>query len=99
MAQDPMSIEAFENPKAFYDARYGTGYMEDFSDLYEQCRVLTIEDVLQKLKQKGISPTKVLDYGCGQGRYMEVIKAFFPAASVAGADISHVALKVAASHQ
>ncbi len=77
-----MSVEALENPKDFYDARYETGYMEGFSDLYEMCKVFTIREMLQKLKSQGFSPKKVLDYGCGQGRFMEVVKEIFPAAAV-----------------
>ena len=33
----------------FYDDRYERGYMQDFVDPYEACRVVTIRDTLQRL--------------------------------------------------
>ena len=75
MPQKPMAVEALENPQAFYDARYQEGYMEGFSDLYEVCRVKTIQDIFRKLSNEGLlNPQNVLDYGCGQGRYMDIVR-------------------------
>jgi trans-aconitate methyltransferase len=38
----------------------------------------------------------VLDYGCGEGRYLGVLRDCFPRAHVVGGDISEVALEHAA---
>ena len=73
----------------FYDERYEQGYMEDFVDSYEACRVVTIRDTLARL---GREPVRVLDYGCGQGRYLDVVRKRFPAAQLVGCDVSKVAL-------
>jgi SAM-dependent methyltransferase len=75
-----------------YDQRYQRGYMEDFSDLYEACRVVTVRETLARLPGE---PRRVLDYGCGQGRYLNLLRERFPSASLVGSDISRVALDIA----
>ena len=73
----------------FYDERYTRGYMQDFSDLYEACRVVTVRETLAGLPG---TPRRILDYGCGQGRYIDVVRERFPTAPLVGSDISRVAL-------
>jgi len=85
---------AASDQRAFYDARYEQGYMQDFDDLYEACRVVTIRETLQRLPAK---PQRVLDFGCGEGRYLAVAARQFPEARLAGCDVSAVALEHAAS--
>lgn len=75
-----------------YDQRYERGYMQDFSDLYEACRVVTVRETLARLPDE---PRRVLDYGCGQGRYLDLLRERFPIASLVGSDISRVALDIA----
>ena len=84
--------EAKADQPGFYDARYEHGYMEGFLDPYEACRVVTVRDVLRTLPA---APERVLDYGCGQGRYLDVIRERFPNARLSGSDVSEVALEQA----
>jgi SAM-dependent methyltransferase len=87
-------MRALGDQRGFYDARYRAGYMEGFSDLYEACRVHTVEWALARLAERR-QPHAVLDYGCGGGRYIDVLTGRFPAAQVVGSDISSVALQLA----
>jgi SAM-dependent methyltransferase len=81
--------------RGFYNARYQRGYMQDFDDPYEACRVVTIDETLQHLP---IEPKRILDFGCGEGRYLGVVGKHFPLAALTGCDVSNVALEHAASH-
>jgi SAM-dependent methyltransferase len=82
--------QARSDPSGFYDVRYADGYMQDFSDPYEACRVVTIEDTLGRLPR---APRRILDYGCGEGRYLDVVGRRFPDAELVGCDVSTVALE------
>ena len=73
--------------------------MQDFGDIFESSRVYTIRRVLKSLVAAGFSPASILDYGCGEGRYLALLAELFPAAGLAGCDISETALKLAAGHQ
>jgi SAM-dependent methyltransferase len=81
--------DARTDQAGFYDDRYEQGYMQDFVDPYEACRVVTIRDTLQRLPT---APGRVLDYGCGEGRYLDVVREQFPHAQLVGCDVSNVAL-------
>jgi ubiquinone/menaquinone biosynthesis C-methylase UbiE len=84
--------EALERQKTFYDDRYTAGYMEGFDyDIYERCRLYTVRKVLATIPL----PKKILDYGCGQGRYLAELRKMFPIANICGCDISDVALEIA----
>ena len=48
--------------------------MQDFEGLFEAQRVYTIRKVLSRLRSDGFQPNAVLDYGCGEGRYISVLK-------------------------
>ena len=100
MADEPgHSAEAAADQKSFYDERYRAGYMKDFIGLYEACRVRTIEQVLGELRSAGFAPARMLDYGCGGGRYLDILRTSWPAAEMHGADISDVALELARTRQ
>jgi SAM-dependent methyltransferase len=82
---------AAADQQQFYDARYATGrYMTDFADLYEACRSVTVTAELQALD---VAPARVLDYGCGEARYFDLLRDTFPAAQILGCDISKAALE------
>jgi ubiquinone/menaquinone biosynthesis C-methylase UbiE len=84
--------EALEHQKKFYDDRYAAGYMEGFDyDIYERCRLYTVRKVLATIPL----PKKILDYGCGQGRYLTEFRKIFPMTEICGCDISDVALEIA----
>ena len=87
--------QAIRDPKSFYDDRYRDGYMQGFEELYEACRLKTIDEVLRRVKDRGLEPRRILDYGCGEGRYISVLKKLFPRADVFGSDISDIALEIA----
>ena len=86
----PAADLAARDQQGFYDERYERGYMQGFSDLFAACRVVTVRDTLDRLRDP---PRRVLDYGCGEGRYVDVIRERFPSAQLVGSDISHVALQ------
>jgi SAM-dependent methyltransferase len=89
-AMSSAAEQAGADQSSFYDGRYAAGYMQDFSDPYEACRVVTIRDTLDRL---GDEPRRVLDYGCGEGRYLDVVGERFPHADLVGCDVSTVALE------
>ena len=90
-----VSGDALRDPKAFYDARYRRGYMRDFSALYETCRLAAIRELFTWLKADGLAPQTILDYGCGEGRYIDILGQAFPQAALHGCDISEQALEIA----
>lgn len=85
----PVVEQAEADHARFYDDRYERGYMRDFADLYEACRVVTIKDTLRQLPT---APARVLDCGCGEGRYLGVVREHFAQARLVGCDVSRVAL-------
>lgn len=95
MTKESIDIEALNDQKQFYNSRFQAGYMQDFSDLYESCRLIAIRDILEQVKASGFSPSTALDYGCGEGRYIELLTEFFPTTSIYGSDISDTALQIA----
>lgn len=96
MPQNGASLEALTDPKGFYNARFDRGYMHGFEyDVFERVRVRTIREIFGRLKAKQFSPTSILDYGCGEGRYIGEMTRIFPAARLAGCDISEVGLTIA----
>ncbi|MFC1951675.1 class I SAM-dependent methyltransferase [Chloroflexota bacterium] len=78
----------------FYDERYRSDYMGDFvRGSYAFRRGERIRQLIAKLY---LSPKiKILDYGCGQGRYIGVLEEAFPGAEINGCDISTVAIEKA----
>jgi SAM-dependent methyltransferase len=86
----PAADRAVADQRSYYDEHYERGYMQDFSHLYEACRVATVRETLNRV---GDPPRRVLDYGCGEGRYLDLIRERFPNAALVGSDISDVALE------
>src|ERR1700721_4372952 len=84
--------EALEAQKKFYGERYAAGYMESFEYyVYERCRLYTVQKVLATLPV----PKKILDYGCGQGRYIAELRKIFTVADISGCDVSDQGLEIA----
>lgn len=84
--------EALGRQKKFYDDRYAAGYMESFEyDVYERCRLYTVQKVLATLPV----PKTILDYGCGQGRYVAELRKIFACADISGCDVSDQGLEIA----
>ena len=70
----------------FYEERYSKGYMDEWDDRKKQ----RVFDLIQDL-DPGASGT-VLDFGCGNGVFTEVIQKALPGWTVWGVDISSVAI-------
>lgn len=87
--------QALNAQKQFYNSRFEAGYMQDFFDLYESCRLIAMQAILKQVKASGFNPSTALDYGCGEGRYIELLNKFFPETSIYGCDISDTALQIA----
>jgi SAM-dependent methyltransferase len=91
-----ISLEAILAPKRYYNLRFQQGYMEGFDyDIYEACRLHAIKCILQQLNNVNISSCKILDYGCGRGRYIGVLRNAFFNAQIFGCDISEEGLNIA----
>lgn len=95
MTKQSIDYEALNDQKQFYNSRFQEGYMQDFSDLYESCRLIAMKAILKQVKASGFNPGTALDYGCGEGRYIELLNEFFPSTSIFGSDISDTALQIA----
>jgi SAM-dependent methyltransferase len=93
MSAASVAQQALLDPKQFYDARYAQGYMQDFSDMYEACRLYTVRAILRTLRRTGFSPRRALDYGCGEGRYLRVWRGLFPDCALTACDISDQAMR------
>lgn len=89
-----MKSSSCENVSDYYDKRYQGSYMEDFvRGNYNFRRGERIRYLLNKLS---LSPKiKILDYGCGQGKYIRVLQEAFPDAEINGCDISKIAIEKA----
>src|SRR5471030_3185978 len=87
--------EALERQKKFYDDRYAAGYMESFEyDVYERCRLYTVQKLLATMS----APKTILDYGCGQGRYIAELRKIFPSADISGCDVSDKGMVIAGTN-
>jgi SAM-dependent methyltransferase len=93
MAQ--VALEAAHDQRRYYDARYRSGYMQDFSHVFEATRRRQVAATVALLRRSGLEPHRALDYGCGEGRWFALLKQAFPNASIAGCDISKRALELA----
>jgi ubiquinone/menaquinone biosynthesis C-methylase UbiE len=80
-----------------YDALYAAGgYMTGATDVYEYCRLKTIHASLRKLARE-FSPESILEVGCGQGRWFEIVRLYFPKSRLLGVDFSTTAIAAARS--
>lgn len=81
--------------KQFYEQLYETDYMiEDGFASWSQVGVelSRVKDVLREVSG---SVRCILDYGCGQGRWADVLCEVFPKACICGIDISEKAIELA----
>jgi len=82
-----------ESPSRFYDERYRAGYQEAIlGSGYDAC---VLEALRWGIAEGRVAGGAVLDFGCGQGRYLPVLAELVPGAELYGADISPVALALA----
>jgi ubiquinone/menaquinone biosynthesis C-methylase UbiE len=84
--------------KKQYDQRYHGDYMD--ADAYstwvhDGLAALRVKETLQSVSAK---PARVLDYGCGQGKWIPLLREVFPEAKITGIDISEIAVDKA-SHK
>lgn len=79
-----------------YDDRYAGEYMD--TDAYSSWAHggLAGYRVRQTLAQVHGHPLKILDYGCGQGKWTPLLRDMYPSAEIVGVDISEVAIFKAA---
>ena len=82
--------------KEGYDQRYDGDYMD--ADAYSTWvhEGLAAHRVKQTLQHIPNQPARILDYGCGQGKWTPLLHALFPKAEIVGLDISEVAAEKAA---
>ena len=78
--------DQFRQDTAFYNDRFASGYMEEWP-ADKQRRV---SDIIKKLDLPEIGD--VLDYGCGNGVFTNVLKKALPKWNINGVDISSVAI-------
>lgn len=81
-----------ESLKQHYNDRYTGDYMD--VDAYSTWAHEGLADhrVRQTLEQVHNHPDRVLDYGCGQGKWTPLLRDIFPHAEIVGIDISEVAV-------
>lgn len=77
-----MDLKNIKKSITFYNDRYSKGYMDDWP-LWKKKR---ISEVIKNLKLPRYG--KVLDFGCGNGIFSQVIKQVLPEWDVYGTDIS-----------
>ena len=87
---------ARENPRSLYDARYRAGYERDLvASGYDACVLAALGWALDRYVPDASRVRDILDYGCGQGRFLEELGDRFPAAELRGTEISPVAVELA----
>jgi ubiquinone/menaquinone biosynthesis C-methylase UbiE len=82
--------------KKQYDQRYDGSYMDADSYTTWVHEGLAAHRVKQTLQQIPGKPARILDYGCGQGKWTLLLLELFPEAEIVGIDISGVATEKAA---
>lgn len=81
--------------KKFYDEKYEKGYMNDNRYRIWSDTGIQLLRVKEPLKYISIEPRKILDYGCGQGAWINLLSKMFPKAKIFGIDISDTAISKA----
>lgn len=76
-----------------YDLRYAGDYMD--GDAYSRWvhAGLATRRVRETLEAIPVSPSTLLDYGCGQGKWTELLHGMYPSAAITGVDVSAVAVE------
>ena len=85
-----------DNINSIYDERYEGDYMsgDRFTTWsHTGVELQRVRDTLSQIPAHHIG--RVLDYGCGQGGWMDELAAAFPAAAITGIDISEKAIQKA----
>ena len=92
MAEYDLAEPSKESLKQHYDARYAGDYMD--GDAYSTWahEGLAQYRVRQTLEQVGNVPRRILDYGCGQGKWTPLLRSMYPDAEIVGIDISEAAI-------
>lgn len=92
MTKPDPNLLSKESLKQHYDDRYAGDYMD--ADAYSTWAHEGLADyrVRQTLEQVGNHPRRILDYGCGQGKWTPLLRDMFPDAEIVGIDISEVAI-------
>jgi SAM-dependent methyltransferase len=85
--------------RAFYDDRFRHGYQRELiASGYDACILEALRWALGMVRAEAPAPPlSVLDYGCGRARLTGMLAEHLPDAAMTGADISPVALELAAS--
>ncbi len=95
LERDEVPKRIAEDASGFYDKRFEAGYQRDFESGYDACALAAVEWAL-KHHGPAIAPgCSVLDYGCGQGRWLAELARLLPGATLSGADISPVGVALA----
>jgi SAM-dependent methyltransferase len=90
-APDTGPVASPEALRHYYDQRYAGFYMTE----HPRASIGRLRDVLSTIPAAEI--TSVLDYGCGRGSWIPLLRAQFPSAPIAGIDISEIAVEAAAA--
>ena len=98
MSEKLKAFDVLNDQKQFYNDRFREGYMKDFAGVFEASRLYTFKEILNNMKAEGFNPVDILDYGCGEGRYIGILKEFFPESFIYGSDISDMGLSIAKKH-
>jgi ubiquinone/menaquinone biosynthesis C-methylase UbiE len=88
----PQSVSDQLSAKQLYDERYAGDYMDtDGYGIWSRENLGRLK-VQQTLGQIPTPPNRVLDYGCGQGGWIDLLSEIFPNADLSGVDISDTAI-------
>lgn len=74
--------------KSFYDNRYNGVYMQDHKGL----DIYRVKSLLNEIPN---TVKMILDYGCGQGRWIKILSRAFPDGKISGTDVSSRAIELA----
>jgi ubiquinone/menaquinone biosynthesis C-methylase UbiE len=81
-----------ESLRQLYDDRYAGDYMDTDAYTTWAHEGLAEYRVRQTLEQVSNQPRRILDYGCGQGKWTPLLRSMYPDAEIVGIDISEVAI-------
>jgi ubiquinone/menaquinone biosynthesis C-methylase UbiE len=77
----------------YYNDKYAQGYMgRDSYGAWSHSGAPLLR-VLETLGRVSIVPDRILDYGCGQGAWIDILSQRFPNSQICGLDISNVAVE------
>lgn len=87
-------ISEFDNFAVSYDLdlQKGISVSGEDKDYFANGRVQLLA---MRLHQMGISPLKILDFGCGTGSAIPFLRRQFPNALIVGADVSQKSIEIA----